>query len=117
LRAADGSYRWFLIKGVPLRDEGRQIIKWFGSCTDIDDLKRAEEEIRTLNRELGQRVEERTAQLRESEERVRRKLDSILLPKGDLGTLEMADILDVPAIQSLLETFQAIMRGVLRCLT
>jgi signal transduction histidine kinase len=50
-------------------------------------------------------VQQRTAQLRESEQRVRRKLDSILSPEGDLGTLDLADMLDVPAVQSLAESF------------
>ena len=42
LRRADGVYRWWLIRGVPLRDESGEILKWFGTCTDIDDLKQAE---------------------------------------------------------------------------
>ena len=46
LRAADGSYRWFLMRGVPQRDAAGEIINWFGTCTDIDDLKRAQEELR-----------------------------------------------------------------------
>jgi PAS domain S-box-containing protein len=104
LRAADGSYRWFLIKGVPMRD-GDRIVKWFGTCTDIDDRKRAEEEIRNLNQELEKRVQERTAQLHESEQRVRRKLESILSPEGNLERLELADLLDIAAVQSLAEEF------------
>jgi PAS domain S-box-containing protein len=48
--------------------------------------------------------------LRESEERVRRKLDSILSPQGDLGDLELADIIDAPAIQSLMDTFYELTR-------
>jgi PAS domain S-box-containing protein len=54
VRAAEGSYRWFLMRGVPLRDAAGQIIKWFGTCTDIDDVKRAEEGLRELNKELRQ---------------------------------------------------------------
>src|SRR5207302_5168243 len=107
LRAADGTYRWFLIRGVRLSDPAG-IVKWFGTCTDIDDLKRAEAEIMALNRSLESRVEQRTAELRESEQRVRRKLDSILLPEGDLGNLELADILDASAIQSLLDDFHSV---------
>ncbi len=45
LRAADGSYRWFLMRGVPLRGAAGEIVKWFGTCTDIDDLKRAEQQL------------------------------------------------------------------------
>ncbi len=43
LRKADGSYHWFVIRGLPLRDDTGQIVKWFGTCTDIDELMLAEE--------------------------------------------------------------------------
>jgi PAS domain S-box-containing protein len=42
-RAADGEYRWFLVRGVPLRDHNGRIIRWYGTLTDIEDRKRAEE--------------------------------------------------------------------------
>ncbi len=42
LRRADGTYRWWLIRGVPQRDETGKILKWFGTCTDIEALKQAE---------------------------------------------------------------------------
>ena len=234
LRAADGTYRWFLMRGLPLRDDAGNIVRWFGTCTDIDDMKRAEAQLARLNQELEERVRQRTAELetvlatvpiglaiaedaecrhirgnpaferlvgapagaevsrsapecvpyhvfqdgheqlpeelpmqrasrgqsisgetfeivrpdesrvmlhasaaplydnegkphgsvgafvditslkraeaalQESEHRVRRKLDSILLPEADLGNLELADILDAPAIRKLLEEFYAI---------
>ena len=41
-RAADGEYRWFLVRAVPLRDEQGNILKWYGVLTDIEDRKRAE---------------------------------------------------------------------------
>ena len=44
--AADGQYRWFLARAVPLRDALGKILKWYGISTDIEDRKRAEEEIR-----------------------------------------------------------------------
>jgi diguanylate cyclase (GGDEF)-like protein/PAS domain S-box-containing protein len=50
LRRADGVYRWWLVQGVPQQDEAGNIIKWFGTCTDIHDLKTAEIKIRRLNR-------------------------------------------------------------------
>jgi len=43
LRRADGAYRWFLLRAVPLRDELGNIVKWYGTSTDIEDRKRAEE--------------------------------------------------------------------------
>jgi PAS domain S-box-containing protein len=44
-RQHDGEYRWHLGRALPLRDGNGRIIKWFGTCTDIDDQKRAEEAI------------------------------------------------------------------------
>jgi PAS domain S-box-containing protein len=46
LRGADGSYRWFLMQGIPLRDASGNIVKWFGSCTDVEDMKHAENALR-----------------------------------------------------------------------
>src|SRR5262249_20088507 len=48
LRDADGGYRWFKTRGVPLRESNGKILKWFGTCTDIEDQKRAAEEVRGL---------------------------------------------------------------------
>ncbi|HSG40603.1 MAG TPA: ATP-binding protein [Thermoanaerobaculia bacterium] len=45
LRRHDGQYRWFKTRGQAIRDEQGQIIRWFGTCTDIEDQKRAEQEI------------------------------------------------------------------------
>lgn len=57
-RAADGQYRWFLARAVPLRDARGKILKWYGISTDIEDRKRAEEERETLRADLahGNRV-------------------------------------------------------------
>jgi PAS domain S-box-containing protein len=46
LRRFDGEYRWFLFQAEPLRDEAGNIVKWYGSSTDIEDRKRTEEAIR-----------------------------------------------------------------------
>ena len=58
LRRYDGEYRWFLFRANPLRDETGRIVKWYGVNTDIDDLKRAEEELRRSEAFLveGQRL-------------------------------------------------------------
>ena len=41
-----GEYRWFLARAEPLRNEAGQIVKWFGTCTDIDEQKRIEDALR-----------------------------------------------------------------------
>ncbi len=41
-----GRYRWFLVRAMPIRDEAGQLIKWFGTCTDIEDQKHIEDELR-----------------------------------------------------------------------
>ncbi|AUC99129.1 hypothetical protein CWS35_36455 [Bradyrhizobium sp. SK17] len=58
LRRFDGEYRWFLFRAEPLRNRTGNIIKWYGSSTDIEDLKRAEEELRRSKSRLveAQRV-------------------------------------------------------------
>src|SRR5581483_7590193 len=55
LRRADGQYRWFLTRAVPLRGKGGKILKWYGVATDIEERKRAEQErerLRQLEAEL-----------------------------------------------------------------
>ena len=44
-RRADGCYRWFLIRAVPLREANGRISRWCGTGVDVEDLKRAHEEI------------------------------------------------------------------------
>ncbi len=51
-RRSDGQYRLQLDRGVPLRDEDGNIVKWYGVTTDIEDRKRAEEKIRQSEQEL-----------------------------------------------------------------
>ena len=45
-RAGEGVYRWFLVRAVPLRDKNKNILKWYGVLTDIEQRKRAEETLR-----------------------------------------------------------------------
>jgi PAS domain S-box-containing protein len=72
IRRFDSSYRWFLIRTNPLKDEAGNILKWYGTSIDIEDRKRAEEA------------------LRRSEERARLMVDSIdgqimtATPKGEV---------------------------------
>lgn len=58
MRRHDGEYRWFLFRANPLRDAAGTIVKWYGTNVDIEDRKRAEEELRRSQVLLaeGQRV-------------------------------------------------------------
>jgi PAS domain S-box-containing protein len=50
IRRNDGIYLWFKTRAVPMHNAEGNIIKWFGSNTDIDEIKKAEEQLRKLNR-------------------------------------------------------------------
>jgi formate hydrogenlyase transcriptional activator len=52
IRRSDGSYRWFQIRGLPLRDMAGQIVRWYSLLVDIDDRKRAETELTALKDQL-----------------------------------------------------------------
>jgi PAS domain S-box-containing protein len=52
LRRHDGSFRWFLLRAEPLRDETGKIVRWYGTSTDIEDRKQAEEKLRQDECEL-----------------------------------------------------------------
>jgi PAS domain S-box-containing protein len=45
-RRHDGAFRWHLVRALPLRSDAGRIVKWFGTCTDIDDQKRTEEQLK-----------------------------------------------------------------------
>jgi PAS domain S-box-containing protein len=74
IRRHDGVYRWFKVRAVPVRDAQDQIFKWYGSSTDIHDLReteaalreseerrKAEQQVRELNEQLAQRVKDLAA--------------------------------------------------------
>jgi PAS domain S-box-containing protein len=69
LKAKDGTYRWFAGRAFPMRDERGAIVQWVGNCADIDDQKRARDE-------LERRVIERTAEVAGARERLQAVLDS-----------------------------------------
>jgi PAS domain S-box-containing protein len=61
LRRADGAYRWFLTRAIPVRDDEGRIVRWIGTNTDIMKQREVEEAQRALNQTLEIRVAERTA--------------------------------------------------------
>jgi PAS domain S-box-containing protein len=56
LRHRSGVYRWTIGRAMPVRDQSGQIVRWIGTCTDIDDAKRDAEQNEVLSRELSHRI-------------------------------------------------------------
>ncbi|MCS6622862.1 PAS domain-containing protein [Roseibacterium beibuensis] len=56
LRRHDGVYRWTLGRARPIRNDAGEITRWFGTCTDIDDLKRSDQAKELLSQELSHRI-------------------------------------------------------------
>ena len=87
LKAKTGEYRWFLSRAVPIRNADGEITRWFGTNTDVDDVRRAEEILQRSREELETRVIERTLELakandalmKEHEQRLRVERDRIRL--------------------------------------
>jgi formate hydrogenlyase transcriptional activator len=48
----EGSYRWLMVRGVPLRDESGAVVRWYGTLADFEDRKRAEQELHDLKEQL-----------------------------------------------------------------
>ncbi|HOX56216.1 MAG TPA: sigma 54-interacting transcriptional regulator [Candidatus Paceibacterota bacterium] len=66
----EGLHRWFKVRAVPLRDEAGEVVKWFGTCTDVTLLVEAQEALTRTQQELEELVKERTAEV----ERLKNKL-------------------------------------------
>jgi PAS domain S-box-containing protein len=57
VRKGDGSYRWFLARYSPVRDDKGQVMRWYAACTDIEDRKRAEDNLRQENVALREEID------------------------------------------------------------
>jgi len=65
MRSRDKLYRWFRARAVPIRSEKGEIVRWYGTCSDIHDSKLLEQSMRESATKLEKMVDERTAELRE----------------------------------------------------
>ena len=94
---ATGEYRWFLSRVVPLRDERGNILRWYGTVTDIDDRKQTEERVQRENVSLREEIDKSSmfeeivgssAALRAVLSRVAKVApsDSTVLITGETGT-------------------------------
>ena len=78
LRNAEGEYRWFLVRTVPLRNEQGSIVKWYGTSSDIEDFKRARDQLQALSRGLVELQEsERKELARELHDRIGQNLTAL----------------------------------------
>ena len=67
LRGNDGSYRWFLCKANPIRGNDGKVIKWFGTCADIENQKQDQQALEV-------QIQERTAQLADANARLQEEM-------------------------------------------
>jgi PAS domain S-box-containing protein len=70
LRGRNGDYRWFLSRALPIRDGAGEIVRWFGTNTDVTEQIEAERALRRLNQTLEQRVEAATSERLQAEEKL-----------------------------------------------
>ena len=69
-RKNPGEYRWFLGRACPIKNNSGQIIKWIGTCTDIDDQRRKSETLEQLVIERTQQLDQANTQLKHSNDRL-----------------------------------------------
>src|SRR5262245_34143879 len=97
IKRKDGQYRWFLIQYNPMRDESGNVHRWYGTGTDIDDQKRAQERVEKENIALKEEIDKTTmfgeivgtsSGLREILSSVSKvaPIDSTVLITGETGT-------------------------------
>ena len=86
LRRHDGVYRWMLGRALPLRDPSGEIVKWFGTCTDISDLKTALTEATTLREQLERRAAELEVAEAEAREATRVKSEFLATMSHEIRT-------------------------------
>ncbi|NEW80416.1 MAG: PAS domain S-box protein, partial [Gelidibacter sp.] len=78
LRQKDGIYQWWLVRGVPMLDENNKIIKWFGTCTNIEELKKAEAEIINAKNKAEESDRLKSAFLANMSHEIRTPMNAIL---------------------------------------
>ncbi len=86
-RALDGTYRWFLSRGVPLRNAEGATLRWIGTNTDIHDQRVATDALAAMNAGLSARVEARTRE----RDRMWRLSTDLMLIADHAGTIVAAN--------------------------
>jgi PAS domain S-box-containing protein len=84
MRRHDGVYRWHLVRAVALRDSAGTVLRWIGTCVDIEDQRMAREALADLNRELERRMARSSA----DRDRLWHFATDILIVMGINGRIE-----------------------------
>ena len=115
IRSTSGVITEVLYNAAVFRSQGGEVEGVFAAARDVTERNRiaaaraeAAKALHELNLELESRVEVRTKELRQSEQQVRRKLESILSPAGDLEHFALSDVIDLDAVQPLAEKLHKI---------
>ncbi len=87
IRRHDGQYRWFRTRGVPIRDDAGRIVYWFGTCTDIEDYKRAEAALQETDRRKDEFLATLAHELRNPLAPIRNALNVLRMPGVDAETV------------------------------
>ena len=103
-----GDQIWVQTDKIPLFDKNGQVSGLLVFTVNITERVIIEETLKKAHDELEIRVQERTAALRDSEEKLQLKLNSLLSPESDISELELVNILDIPAIQSMMKDFSCL---------
>jgi len=77
LKGRDGGWRWFLSRALPVQDEGGRVACWFGTNTDITELREADERQKLLLAELNHRVKNTLAAVQSLAGQTRHSADSL----------------------------------------
>ncbi len=102
IRRYDGEYHWFKTRGVPVRDAQGKIIYWFGTCTDIEDVKRLEASLREADRRKDEFLATLAHELRNPLAPIRNGLQLIRLAGKNPALLDQARTMMERQVQQLI---------------
>jgi PAS domain S-box-containing protein len=116
--AAHQAYRWHLARAIPQRDESGQIIRWFGTNTDIEEAKQTEVELRRLTAEAQEADKAKAAFLAAMSHELRTPLNAIggyaqLMEMGVRGPITEEQRIDLLKIQRSKNHLDALVSDVL----
>ena len=95
LRGKDGSYRWFLSRAVPIRDEAGEIARWFGTNTDVTEQRALEEALRDADRRKDEFLATLAHELRNPLAPIRNSLHILRLTgRQDPGTERVGEMME-----------------------